>query len=254
MIDPIAISIGPLNIHWYGIIISLALLLGFSLAIYRSNKTSIPTEFFLDFFIIGIPISVIFARLYFVIFNMNYYLQNPLAIIAVWQGGLAIHGAVIGGILVLIILTKRRKLSFFKVVDILAPALILGQAIGRWGNFINQEAYGGIVSESFINNFPNFIKNQMFIEGNYHHPTFLYESIWNIIIFIILIFLTKKKFTKDGDVFYSYLIGYSIGRFFIENMRTDSLMFLNMQVAQVISITLIIFGLVMIYINHSRNK
>jgi len=254
VIDPIAISIGPLNIHWYGIIISLALLLGFSLAIYRSNKTSIPTEFFLDFFIIGIPISVIFARLYFVIFNMNYYLQNPLAIIAVWHGGLAIHGAVIGGILVLIILTKRRKLSFFKVVDILAPALILGQAIGRWGNFINQEAYGGIVSESFINNFPNFIKNQMFIEGNYHHPTFLYESIWNIIIFIILIFLTKKKFTKDGDVFYSYLIGYSIGRFFIENMRTDSLMFLNMQVAQVISITLIIFGLVMIYINHSRNK
>ncbi len=254
MIDPIAISIGPLNIHWYGIIISLALLFGFSLSLYRSKKTSIPTEFFLDFFIIGIPISVIFARLYFVIFNLNYYLQNPLAIIAVWHGGLAIHGAVIGGILVLIILTKRRKLSFFKVVDILAPALILGQAIGRWGNFINQEAYGGIVSESFINNFPNFIKNQMFIEGNYHHPTFLYESIWNIIIFIILIFLTKKKFTKDGDVFYSYLIGYSIGRFFIENMRTDSLMFLNMQVAQVISITLIIFGLVMIYINHSRNK
>jgi len=254
VIDPIAISIGPLNIHWYGIIISLALLLGFSLAIYRSNKTSIPTEFFLDFFIIGIPISVIFARLYFVIFNLNYYLQNPLAIIAVWHGGLAIHGAVIGGILVLIILTKRRKLSFLKVVDILAPALILGQAIGRWGNFINQEAYGGIVSESFINNFPEFIKNQMFIEGNYHHPTFLYESIWNIIIFIILIFLTKKKFTKDGDVFYSYLIGYSIGRFFIENMRTDSLMFLNMQVAQVISITLIIFGLVMIYINQSRNK
>ena len=254
MIDPIAISIGPLNIHWYGIIISLALLMGFSLTLYRSKKTEIPSEFFLDFFIIGIPISVIFARLYFVIFNLNYYLQNPLAIIAVWHGGLAIHGAVIGGILVLIILTKKRNLSFLKVVDILAPALILGQAIGRWGNFINQEAYGGIVSESFINNFPGFIKNQMFIKGNFHHPTFLYESIWNIIIFSILIFLSKKKFTKDGDVFYSYLIGYSIGRFFIEDMRTDSLMFLNIQVAQIISIILIIFGLVMIYINHSRNK
>ena len=253
MIDPIAISIGPLNIHWYGIIISLALLMGFSLTLYRSKKTEIPSEFFLDFFIIGIPISVIFARLYFVIFNLNYYLQNPLATIAVWHGGLAIHGAVIGGILVLIILTKKRNLSFLKVVDILAPALILGQAIGRWGNFINQEAYGGIVSESFINNFPGFIKNQMFIKGNFHHPTFLYESIWNIIIFSILIFLSKKKFTKDGDVFYSYLIGYSIGRFFIEDMRTDSLMFLNMQVAQIISIILIIFGLVMIYINHMNN-
>ena len=253
MIDPIAISIGPLNIHWYGIIISLALLMGFSLTLYRSKKTEIPSEFFLDFFIIGIPISVIFARLYFVIFNLNYYLQNPLATIAVWHGGLAIHGAVIGGILVLIILTKKRNLSFLKVVDILAPALILGQAIGRWGNFINQEAYGGIVSESFINNFPGFIKNQMFIKGNFHHPTFLYESIWNIITFSILIFLSKKKFTKDGDVFYSYLIGYSIGRFFIEDMRTDSLMFLNMQVAQIISIILIIFGLVMIYINHMNN-
>ena len=253
MIDPIAISIGPLNIHWYGIIISLALLMGFSLTLYRSNKTVIPSEFFLDFFIIGIPISVIFARLYFVMFNLNYYLQNPLATIAVWHGGLAIHGAVIGGILVLIILTKKRNLSFLKVVDILAPALILGQAIGRWGNFINQEAYGGIVSESFINNFPGFIKTQMFIEGNFHHPTFLYESIWNIIIFSILIFLSKKKFTKDGDIFYSYLIGYSIGRFFIEDMRTDSLMFLNMQVAQIISIILIIFGLIMIYINHMNN-
>jgi len=253
LIDPIAISIGPLNIHWYGIIISFALLMGFSLALYRSKKTNIPTEFFLDFFIIGIPISIIFARLYFVIFNFNYYIENSLDIIAIWHGGLAIHGAVIGGILVLIVYTKKRNSSFLKVVDILAPALVLGQAIGRWGNFINQEAYGGVANVNFINYFPDFIKNQMFINGNYHHPTFLYESIWNIIIFSVLIYLSDKKFTKDGDIFYTYLIGYSIGRFFIEDMRTDSLMFLNMQVAQIISIILIIFGFVMIYINHKNS-
>lgn len=253
MIDPIAFSIGSLNIHWYGLIISCALLLGFLLVIYRSKKTEIPTEFFLDFFIIGIPIGVIGARIYFVIFNLKYYLQHPLQIIATWQGGLAIHGAIIGGLLVLIILTKRRKLSFLKVVDLIAPSVILGQAIGRWGNFINQEAYGGIVSEQFINRFPNFIKNQMFIEGNYHHPTFLYESIWNLLIFGLLILLSKRDFIKDGDLFFTYLIGYSLGRFFIEDLRTDSLMFLNMQVAQIISVILILFGIIMIVVRHKSS-
>ncbi len=253
MIEPIALKIGPLNIHWYGLIISFALLLGFSFVIYQSKKSVIPTEFFLDFFIIGIPISVIGARIYFVIFNLNYYLSNPYKIIAIWQGGLAIHGAIIGGLLILIYLTRKRKLSFLKIVDILAPAVILGQAIGRWGNFINQEAYGDIVSKEFISNFPDLIQNQMFIQGNYHHPTFLYESMWNIIIFILLIWLSNQMFSKDGDIFFSYMVGYSIGRFFIEDLRTDSLMFLNFQVAQLISIILILFGLIMIFIRHYKS-
>ncbi len=253
MIDPIAFSLGPLTIHWYGLIISIALLLGFSMVLYRSKNTEIPTEFFLDFFIIGVPVSLIGARLYFVIFNLEYYLRYPLQIFAIWKGGIAIHGAVIGGLIVLIVLTKKRKLSFLKVVDIIAPALILGQAIGRWGNFINQEAYGGAVSEQFIGKFPDFIKNQMYIEGNYHHPTFLYESIWNLLIFGILIWLGNKDFIKDGDIFFSYLIGYSIGRFFIEGLRTDSLMFLNIQVAQLVSILLILFGSIMIFLRHRRD-
>lgn len=253
MIDPIAFSIGNININWYGLIISSALLLGFSLVIYRSKKTEIPSEFFLDFFIIGIPVGVIGARLYFVIFKLNYYLNHPLQITAIWKGGLAIHGAIIGGLLVLIILTKRRKLSFLKVVDILAPALILGQAIGRWGNFINQEAYGGTVSIQFISNFPEFIQKQMYIEGSYHHPTFLYESIWNVLIFGLLIWLSNQEFSKDGDIFFTYLIGYSLGRFFIEDLRTNSLMFLNIQVAQLISVIMIIFGLTMIFIRHKKS-
>jgi phosphatidylglycerol:prolipoprotein diacylglycerol transferase len=250
VIDPIAISIGSIHIHWYGLIISFALLLGFLLVIYQSKKKKIPTEFFLDFFIIGVPVSVIGARIYFVLFNLDYYLQYPLQIIATWKGGLAIHGAIIGGLIVLIILAKRRNLSFLKVVDILAPSFILGQAIGRWGNFINQEAYGGIVSEQFINRFPSFIKSQMFIKGNYHHPTFLYESIWNLIIFALLIWFSNRKFIKKGDLFFTYLIGYSLGRFFIEDLRTDSLMFLNMQAAQIISVILILFGTTMIVIRH----
>lgn len=252
MIDPIAFRVGNLIINWYGLIISSALLLGFLFVIYRSKKTEIPSEFFLDFFIIGIPVVVIGARLYFVIFKLNYYLNHPLQIIAIWKGGLAIHGAIIGGLIVLIILAKRRKLSFLKIVDLMAPALILGQAIGRWGNFINQEAYGGTVSKQFINRFPDFIQNQMYIEGSYHHPTFLYESIWNFLIFGLLIWLSKKEFSKDGDIFFTYFIGYSLGRFFIEDLRTDSLMFLNMQVAQLISVIMIIFGLTMIFIRHKK--
>lgn len=254
MIDPVAIKIGIFNIYWYGIIMAFAIILGFSLVIYLSKKTNISDEFFLDFFIIGIPIGIIGARLYFVLFNFSYYLNNPLQIIAIWKGGLAIHGAIIGGLIVLIVLTKKRNISLWKVTDLLAPALILGQVIGRWGNFINQEAYGGIVSEEFINNFPALIKNQMYIEGSYHHPTFLYESVWNLIIFFLLIWLRNKKFTKDGDVFFTYLIGYSIGRFFIEQLRTDSLMFLNMQVARLISVLLIVVALVMLYFRHKSNR
>ena len=254
MIDPVAIEFGMFTIHWYGIIIALAIIFGFSLVMYLSKKNNISSDFFLDFFIIGIPIGVIGARIYFVLFNFSYYFNNPFQIIAIWKGGLAIHGAIIGGLVVLILLTKKRKISFWKVTDILAPALILGQAIGRWGNFINQEAYGSIVSEKFINYFPAFIKNQMYIEGGYRHPTFLYESVWNILIFFLLIWLINKEFKKDGDVFFTYLIGYSIGRFFIEDLRTDSLMFLNIQVAQLISGLLIIFALVMLYFRHRTDR
>ncbi len=254
MIDPVAIEFGIFNIHWYGIIIALAIITSFSLVMYLSKKSNVSSEFFLDFFIIGIPVGIIGARIYFVLFNLSYYLNNPLQIIAVWQGGLAIHGAIIGGVVVLIVLSKKRNISFWKVTDLLAPALILGQAIGRWGNFINQEAYGSIVSEEFINHFPAFIKNQMFIEGSYHHPTFLYESVWNLLMFFFLIWLINKEFKKDGDVFFTYLIGYSIGRYFIEELRTDSLMFLNIQLAQLISVLLIVFAIIMLYFRHRTNR
>ncbi|MFO7815294.1 MAG: prolipoprotein diacylglyceryl transferase [Halanaerobiales bacterium] len=254
MIDPVAIEIGTFNIYWYGLIMAFAIILGFSLVIYLSEKVNISAEFFLDFFIMGIPIGIITARIYFILFNFNYYIKNPLQIIAIWKGGLAIHGAIIGGLIVLIVLAKKRNISFWKATDLIAPALILGQAIGRWGNFINQEAYGSIVSEEFINKFPEVIKNQMYIEGAYRHPTFLYESVWNLLMFILLIWLINKEFTKKGDVFFTYLIGYSIGRFFIEELRTDSLMFLNMQVARLTSVLLIIFAIVMLYFRHRPKR
>ncbi|MFW6035769.1 MAG: prolipoprotein diacylglyceryl transferase [Halothermotrichaceae bacterium] len=254
MIDPVAFYIGSIGIRWYAIIIGSALLFGIFIIQREAKRRGIDQEFFLDFFLYGIPAAVIGARLYYVIFQWEIYSRNPAKILAFREGGLAIHGAVLGGLIVLIIMSKIRNISFWKSVDIISPALILGQAVGRWGNFINQEAHGDIVSKEFISHFPEFIQKQMFINGNYYHPTFLYESVWNIFIFIILIYFRKKDYMLKGDIFLLYIIGYSIGRFFIEAMRTDSLMLGSIRVAQLVSVTAIITGIIILYIRHRRES
>lgn len=232
--------------------IGSAVLIGFFLVIKESRKKGIDEEFFYDFIIYGLPGAIIGARLYYVIFNWSYYKNDFSAILNIRQGGLAIHGAIIAGIIIIWILVKKYKVNFWEVVDIIVPSLILGQAIGRWGNFINQEAYGKIVSSDYINKFPDFIKQQMFIEGYYRQPTFLYESIWNILVFGILLFLRRRMFIKNGDIFALYLILYSAGRFVIEKMRTDSLLFEGIMVARLISIFLIILGITIIFLRHRK--
>ena len=173
------------------------------------------------------------------IFQWDYYRESS-RYIQIWEGGIAIHGALIGAVLTAIIFSRIKGLSFWKLADIAAPSLILGQAIGRWGNFINQEAHGGEVTRAFLENLylPQFIIDQMYINGAYYHPTFLYESIWNIVGFFILIFITKSNLRR-GELFLSYVIWYSVGRYFIEGLRTDSLMIRSLRMAQVISLVLI---------------
>ena len=188
------------------------------------------------------------------LFNWPYYQDDLLMIINIRQGGLAIHGAIIAGIITLWILVKKYKVNFWEIIDIVTPAFVLGQAIGRWGNFINQEAYGKIVSTNYINKFPDFIKKQMFIDGYYRQPTFFYESIWNLVVFTILLFLRRQKFIKKGDIFALYLILYSFGRFFIEKMRTDSLIFEGFMVARIISIVMILIGIIVIFIRHKKGN
>jgi len=250
MIDPVAFRIFSLPIKWYALFIAFAIIISLFLMLRRARQVKIKEEFILDFFIWGIPAGIIGGRLYYVIFKLDYYLKYPVKIFAMREGGMAIHGTIIGGILVLLFMCRRRDVSFFKMADLTAPALILGQAIGRWGNFINQEAYGGIVSKSYISNFPEFIQKQMYIGGNYYHPAFLYESLWNLFVFIFLILIRKKSFIKKGDILFMYLIGYSVGRFFIEGLRTDSLMLGSIRVAQLISIILIVFSSIVIYLRH----
>jgi phosphatidylglycerol---prolipoprotein diacylglyceryl transferase len=240
-LDPIAFSLGPIQVHWYGVIIGSGLALALYLAIREGNRRGLPKDTFADLMLWAIPIAIISARIYYVIFEWDYYKHNLSAIPAIWNGGIAIHGALIGSVVTAYVFAKKRGISFWKLADIAAPSIILGQAIGRWGNFMNQEAHGGEVTRAFLENLhlPDFIINQMYINGTYYHPTFLYESIWNLAGFIMLLLLRRVNLRR-GEMFLTYVIWYSIGRFFVEGMRTDSLMLGSLRMAQMISIALII--------------
>ncbi|MEO4054537.1 prolipoprotein diacylglyceryl transferase [Solibacillus sp. CAU 1738] len=246
-IDPVAFSIGPIEVRWYGILIALGIVLAYFLAQREAVRLGLHPDFLADLLIWAVPISIVSARIYYVVMKWDYYGANPSKIIEIWNGGIAIHGALIGAIITAYIFTKKRGVSFLKVADIAAPSILLGQIIGRWGNFINQEAHGGPVTRSFLENLklPDWIIEQMYIEqqGTYVHPTFLYESVWNLIGFIILI-VSRKLNWRRGEMFFFYLIWYSIGRFYIEGLRTDSLYLVgDLRSAQVVSIIGVVVGL-----------
>lgn len=227
-LDPIAFTLGPLSIRWYGIILGTAALFGLYLAIQEGKRFKINPDFFMDLVLIGVPSAIVGARIYYVAFKWDDYKENLWEIVKIWSGGIAIYGALIGAIVAGILYSRAKGYSFWRIADICAPSLIAGQMIGRWGNFINQEAHGGEVSEAFLRNtlhLPNFIVDQMNIKGIYYHPTFLYESIWNLAGLLLLFWLRRRPFVRAGELFAGYFIWYSIGRFFIEGLRTDSLAF-----------------------------
>lgn len=248
--NPIAFEVGNFEVRWYGILIACGVLVAMALTNYNCKKKEIDFDIILDGFLIAFPVAIIGARAYYVIFEFNNYKNNLLNIFNIRQGGLAIHGGLIGAFIAVYIFSKIKKINMLKYLDVVAPSIILAQAIGRWGNFMNSEAHGGPVSYEFINKFPQFIQKGMNIKGIYYHPTFLYESIWNIIVCIILlIILYKKNNNENGIVIGSYLILYSLGRIFIEALRTDSLMIGQIRVAQLISIVCMIIGAgIIIYI------
>lgn len=250
-LDPVFIQIGSLTIYWYGVIIAAGLFLGLYVATKEADRLGMKKDIMIDLIVFAAPIAIIFARIYYVIFEWERYADGPWwGVFAIWEGGIAIHGALIGAVLTAIVYARVRKESFWQLADIAAPGLILGQAIGRWGNFMNQEAHGGELAQSTYESFhqylPDFIMNQMIIDGVMYHPTFLYESFWNILVLIFLLVLRRYNPLR-GEVFLSYLITYSIGRFFIEGMRTDSLyVFGELRMAQVISILLIVGSIILI--------
>lgn len=249
-INPIAFQIGGLKIRWYGVLIGLGILIAYYLAQKEAVRRGFKDEFMADLLIWAVPIAILSARIYYVMMSWESYGSEPGKIFKIWEGGIAIHGALIGAFITAYIFTKKRNVSFLKLADIAAPSILVGQIIGRWGNFINQEAYGGPVSRGFLESLfiPDWIIEQMYVKSaeTYVHPTFLYESLWNLIAFVILMFARKWNWRR-GEMFFFYLIWYSFGRFFIEGMRTDSLYLIgDLRSAQVVSIIGFAVGIIAI--------
>ncbi|EAC3368453.1 prolipoprotein diacylglyceryl transferase [Listeria monocytogenes] len=252
-LDPVAIQIGSISVKWYGVIIASAVVIALLLALSEANKRKMDKEIIVDLLIWAIPISIISARIYYVIFEWDFYKNNLGEIVKIWHGGIAIYGALIGAVLTAIIFSRIKKISFWQLADVVAPSLIIAQAIGRWGNFMNQEAHGAETTRSFLESLhlPDFIINQMYIDGAYYQPTFLYESLWNVLGFIVLLIIRRTKIRR-GELFLGYVIWYSFGRFFIEGMRTDSLMWGDFRVSQVLSLLLIVLSIGIIIYRRMR--
>lgn len=248
--NPVAFTLFGRSIYWYGILISLAVLLGIILAYREAKRKGWNPDHILDFALLAIPLAIVCARIYYVIFEWPRYADNPISALYVWEGGIAIYGGVIGGLLAALIFTKWRKVSFWQLCDIAAPSLVLGQCIGRWGNYFNQEAFGYQVASSSQQWFPFAV----YIEstGTWHYATFFYESLACALIFVFLLIYRRKSKT-DGNVFLWYLLLYGIERAFVEGLRTDSLYIGGVvRVSQLLSVVLVIFAAVMLIVRKRK--
>ena len=246
------------DIYWYGIFIGLGVILGVLLALHEAKRTGQNPDTYLDFIIYAMIIAIIGARLYYVIFSWDFYSQHPEKIFAIREGGLAIYGGMIGGVLTAIVYSRVKKKNFWVMADTMAPSLILGQMLGRWGNFFNKEAFGGFTDNLFAMRYqlsqvrasdvtPDILQNLVTVNGVDYiqvHPTFLYESMWSLCVFIILLILQRKK-KFNGQVCATYFFGYALGRVWIEGLRTDQLCIGNVPVSQALSAVLIIASVVL---------
>ena len=237
------VSFGSLSIQWYAVLIITGAFLAFIISLKNTRRMKYPDDYIEDIFIYVLWAGIIGARLWFCAFyDFSYYITHPLEIIAIWDGGLAIQGGLVGAIIVAYFYTKRHGLSFLRMADAILPNVLLAQAIGRWGNFVNKEAHGAIVDGSYFDGILSFLKDGMYINGSYYEPMFFYESVLCIIGFVIIVFILKRFQNKRGDLMWAYFMWYGVIRFFIEGHRTDSLMLGPLRMAQVTSIIFILIG------------
>lgn len=246
--EKVALDLGPIQIYWYSIFIFIGMLIACIVIYKEAKKQEIEEEFLVNLTFNAIIIGIIGARLYYVLFNLSYYMSNPIEMLEIWNGGLAIHGGILAGLLFTIYYCKKHEMNLWKILDIIVVGLIIAQAIGRWGNFFNSEAYGPITTASKLKSLgiPTFIINGMYILGEYRQPTFFYESVWCMFGFFAMLLIRKYKYLKVGQLTSFYLIWYGIIRFIIEAMRTDSLMLGPIKVAQLVSIIFIVSGIVIL--------
>ncbi len=249
--DRVALELGPIQIYWYSIFIFLGLLTASILIFKEARKRNIDEDFLINLIFNTIIIGLIGARVYYVLFNIPYYASNPIEILAVWNGGLAIHGGIFAALAFILIYCKKKNVNILQLLDIIVVGLIIAQAIGRWGNFFNSEAYGQVTTyaELKAQQIPTFIINGMYILGEYRQPTFFYESTWCFAGFLAMLIIRKYKYLKRGQLTGFYLFWYGLGRLLIESLRTDSLMLGPIKIAQVVSIVFIITGIVLFFYN-----
>lgn len=261
----VAFHIFGQDVYWYGIIIAAGVLLALAFAIKQAKTTGQNPENYVDIALFGVIFAVIGARLYYVIFSWELYADNILKIFALREGGLAIYGGIIAGVLTVLVYTKKKHLNFWLVADTAAPSLLLGQIIGRWGNFFNREAFGGYTDNLFAmrylkeqvhNAAPSVLEHSITINGTEYiqvHPTFLYESLWNLAIFLLLLALRKRK-KFHGQIFGYYILGYACGRAWIEGLRTDQLMIGSFAVSQLFSVVLVIAAVVWLWYGNKKQR
>lgn len=249
------INLGFISIHFYSICILLGVVCGYYLVIKEAKINGYKENEISDMFFYMVLFGIIGARIYYCLFNMNYY-SNFLDVFKVWEGGLAIHGGIIFGLITVFVFCKKKNYNFIQILDFVVVGLIIGQAIGRWGNFFNGEAHGGITTLSTLKSMhlPNFIIEGMHINGQYYLPTFLFESIWCFIGFIIMVLIRRRKFMKIGYLTSFYLVWYGLERFVVEGFRTDSLMFLSFRVAQIVSIIMVLIGICLFIVKFKNRK
>lgn len=252
----VALDLGLIQIYWYSIFIFLGILSA-SFVIYKEfKKRNVDEELFINLAFNTIIFGVIGARAYYVLFNLDYYLLNPIEIFKVWNGGLAIHGGIFCALIFILIYCKKHKVYTRKILDMIVVGLILGQAIGRWGNFFNSEAYGAVTTAENLAKLgiPQFVINGMYIMGEYRQPTFFYESMWCLFGFIAMLMLRKYKYLRKGQLTGFYLIWYGIERFIVEALRVDSLMLGPVKVAQIVSILFIFVGLILMFFYKKKGE
>ena len=254
--NPILFSFGSVVIRWYSLFILIAFVVVYTLFKKESWRFRVPQDFVFNLAFWIFILGILGARLWYVLFHLDYYSKNILDIFKIWEGGLAIHGGIIVGVILIFVFCKKYKFRFIRLLDFIAPALLLGQAIGRWGNFFNGEAHGFEVAPEVLKTYliPKFIIDGMTIDGVTYIPTFLFESFACLVLFIILIAIRRYKYLKVGTLSALYFMGYGIIRFFVEYQRVDALKIGDIRVAQVISVISFIVGLTILIYNSRKGK
>lgn len=254
--DRVALDLNFIQIYWYSIFIFIALLVACTVIYTEAKKRGIDDDTLINMTFGTVILGIIGARLYYVLFNLPYYSKNIIEIFEIWNGGLAIHGGIIFGLLSIIAFCKKHNMNVMRMLDIIVVGLIIGQAIGRWGNFFNSEAYGAITTLEKLQSqgIPQFIIDGMYILGEYRQPTFFYESVGCIFGFLAMLIVRCGKYLKRGNLTAFYLVWYGILRFLVEGLRSDSLMLGPIKMAQAVSLVFVLIGIIIFIINLKRSK